>query len=265
MPSEPVGRVAKAVRAGLTRLVQLDFPFLRRQPTREKCEVLLVGERVVRLLYVRNRRARRYILRIEDEDTLRVTLPPRGSYREARDFAERQQAWILHQLQRVESRLREPGRWVDGTEILFRGERSRLRTVVAGGRTEVAFADQTVSVDGLEPDPRPVIEHHLRRLAVRELPARVRALADEHRLAVKRVTVRNQSTRWGSCSTSGAISLNWRLVQLPDYVRDYIILHELMHLRELNHSRRFWTLVAEVCPRYREAERWLKCEWPRPR
>jgi len=76
---------------------------------------------------------------------------------------------------------------------------------------------------------------------------------------VRHVTVRNQRSRWGSCSASGTISLNWRLVQTPESVRDYIIYHELVHLRyEMNHSGRFWARVAEVCPWWQEAEYWLK-------
>ncbi len=75
---------------------------------------------------------------------------------------------------------------------------------------------------------------------------------------VKHVTVRNQRSRWGSCSAHGTISLNWRLVQTPDFVRDYIVYHELMHLKEMNHSARFWARVEEVCPGWREAEHWIK-------
>jgi len=70
--------------------------------------------------------------------------------------------------------------------------------------------------------------------------------------------VRNQRSRWGSCSHRGSISLNWRLIQAPPFVRDYILLHELMHLREMNHSPRFWSEVESVCPYYQVAERWLK-------
>jgi predicted metal-dependent hydrolase len=72
------------------------------------------------------------------------------------------------------------------------------------------------------------------------------------------VTVRNQRSRWGSCSRRGTISLNWRLVQAPGFVRDYLVLHELAHLKEMNHSRRFWSEVARLCPDFAEAERWLK-------
>jgi predicted metal-dependent hydrolase len=69
--------------------------------------------------------------------------------------------------------------------------------------------------------------------------------------------VRNQKARWGSCSAQGVITLNWRLILVPEFVRDYVMLHELMHRRELNHSRRFWKLVAAVCPRHRDARQWL--------
>jgi len=102
------------------------------------------------------------------------------------------------------------------------------------------------------------VERHLRRLAARELPVRVAELAAPHQLAVQKVTVRNQRGRWGSCSRRGSISLNWRLIQFPLAVRDYIIFHELAHLREMNHSDRFWLEVERMCPAYREAERWLK-------
>jgi predicted metal-dependent hydrolase len=75
---------------------------------------------------------------------------------------------------------------------------------------------------------------------------------------LRRVVIRNQRSRWGSCSRRGTISLNWRLVQTPVFVRDYIILHELAHLKVMNHSKRFWKEVARLCPEYREAETWLK-------
>jgi predicted metal-dependent hydrolase len=95
-------------------------------------------------------------------------------------------------------------------------------------------------------------------LAARELPARVLELSARHQLTVRRITIRSQRSRWGSCSRHGTISLNWRLVQAPVFVRDYLVLHELAHLREMNHSPRFWREVARLCPNFAEAERWLK-------
>lgn len=105
----------------------------------------------------------------------------------------------------------------------------------------------------------PVAEQEaLRVRAQRELPARLTELARTFRLNVARITIRNQRWRWGSCSKSGHICLNWRLVVMPEWVRDYVIVHELMHLKRLDHSPTFWKLVAAACPKYDEARAWLR-------
>jgi predicted metal-dependent hydrolase len=98
----------------------------------------------------------------------------------------------------------------------------------------------------------------LRARAAAELPARLAALASRLGLSVTRVSIRDQRTRWGSCSRGGHICLNWRLVQMPEWIAEYVMVHELMHLKRLDHSKRFWRLVASACPRYQEARRWLR-------
>ena len=104
----------------------------------------------------------------------------------------------------------------------------------------------------------PALELELRQRATRELPARLLELAAAHGLRVSRVSVRNQRWRWGSCSRSGHICLNWRLVPMPPPVRDYVLIHELMHLKRMDHSPAFWRLVAEVCPDFSAARAWLR-------
>jgi predicted metal-dependent hydrolase len=120
----------------------------------------------------------------------------------------------------------------------------------------VTFADQTMWMTETGVDGRPIIERHMRSLAVVELPPKVLMFAQQHGLIVRRVVVRNQKSRWGSCSRRGTISLNWRLIQAPSFVAEYIVLHELMHLRQMNHSSKFWNEVENVCPEYRSAEKW---------
>jgi predicted metal-dependent hydrolase len=98
----------------------------------------------------------------------------------------------------------------------------------------------------------------LREQANRELPARLLELAGCHGLVVSRVSIRNQRSRWGSCGRDAHICLNWRLVLMPAAVRDYILIHELMHLRRMDHSPAYWRQVADAYPDYRAAREWLR-------
>ena len=98
----------------------------------------------------------------------------------------------------------------------------------------------------------------LRDRARQELPRRLLELSAQHGLTVSRVSIRNQRSRWGSCSRTGHICLNWRLVEMPEPIRDYVMIHELMHLKRMDHSPAFWRLVAAACPAYKEARAWLR-------
>jgi predicted metal-dependent hydrolase len=129
---------------------------------------------------------------------------------------------------------------------------------VNGERGLICFGAESVRVKDSAGDVRREVEGRLWEIAAQELPPRVLELAAQHQFPVRRVTVRNQRSRWGSCSRRGTISLNWRLIQAPWFVRDYIVLHELAHFKEMNHSRRFWAEVARLCPDFANAERWLK-------
>lgn len=218
-------------------------------------DALQVGARLLPLQMKRNPRARRYVLRLRPDGTACVTIPRGGNPSEARRFAERNRDWLQRQWQRLSERPAPRLEWRIGSEILFRGTWAGLEREEAG---LVRFADQLVPVAESCPDLRTQMEGHLRRLAADELPRRLGELAAQHAFIVRRVTVRDQKTRWGSCSRRGTISLNWRLIQMPASVRDYIILHELAHLRHMNHSRRFWVEVERLCPDYPAAKCWLK-------
>lgn len=187
-----------------------------------------------------------------------ATIPVRGSEREARRFVEAHREWLERARARQRLRPRPAVVWTLGTHVLWRGELAEIRKAVEGEKAAVCLLADVFRVPRLEGDLRPTLEAHFVRRARIELPARTWELAAITGVEVKEVTVRNQRSRWGSCSSSGVISLNWRLVQTPEFVRDYIIYHELMHLREMNHSDRFWARVEEVCPAWREAEAWIK-------
>jgi len=187
-----------------------------------------------------------------------ATIPVRGSEREAIKFVEGQRDWLERARARQERKPRAAELRMVGTHVLWRGEMHEIRAAVTLAKPQVSVAADVFRVAALDGDVRPTLEAHFARRARIELPARTWELAAETGVDVKQVTVRNQRSRWGSCSAGGTISLNWRLIQTPENVRDYIIYHELMHLREMNHSTRFWARVEEVCPWWRDAEKWLK-------
>ena len=198
--------------------MQLGLPFSAAERTAAAPLVTGVASAVsaiAPLYFVRHRRARRYLLRVEHDGRLRVTIPRGGSQRDADAFARRHVEWVQRQ-------------------------RAVLRCV-------------RFSADDRQ---------RLKAQAHAELPARLQALAEQHSLRVTRISIRNQRTRWGSCGRDGHICLNWRLVAMPDWVRDYVMIHELMHLKRLDHSPVYWGLVAAACPRFREARQWLRAHGP---
>jgi predicted metal-dependent hydrolase len=210
------------------------------------------------VIYVRSAQAKRYRLTLRRDGVAVATIPVRGNEREAVRFVTQHRDWLARARERQARKPRAAEVWTVGTHVLWRGEMHEVRVASEGPKTQVCVAADVFRVASLDADLRATLEAHFARRAKIELPARTWELAAETGVDVKHVTVRNQRSRWGSCSAGGTISLNWRLVQTPDSVRDYIIYHELMHLREMNHSERFWARVNEVCPWWREAERWLK-------
>ena len=197
--------------------MQLGLPFQPDEPIApfEPPEPSEPTEPIEPTYFIRHRRARRYVLRVDSDGRVRVTIPRGGSRREAEAFANRHAQWIARQ-------------------------RARL---ACGNR----------SVDE---------RRALREQARLELPSRLLELAAQHGLAVSRVSIRNQRARWGSCGRDGHICLNWRLVLMPPAVREYVLIHELIHLRRMDHSPAYWRLVAEACPGYRAARDWLRRNGP---
>lgn len=204
-------------------------------------------------------RARRYVARVDGEGNIIVTVPYGGSKREALTFANQHRDWLEEQrIKAWAAKAEESNRCLSyGHEILFLGRRHRLKAGKYWGRPYVSFADQRVYLADESMDLARPIATHLKALAKEMLPSRVFELAELHRLRVAKVVVRDQKTRWGSCSSTRTISLNWRLLQAPVDTCDYVILHELMHLRRFDHSQSFWRLVEKACPAFRKHERWL--------
>jgi predicted metal-dependent hydrolase len=239
--------------------VQLHLPFLQAtEPPVDPAPASPVAPQYA-IEFVRVPRARRYILRVRSDGTLRVTVPRGGSRREAEQFVRRHEKWVVRERGRirVEHSL-EPGRDShDGRTVLVAGETVRLSVEPCANGWRVGYGDRSLHVRELA-DVKATVERDLRELARSVLLPRLDELAAQHSLRVGVVSIRNQRSRWGSCARNGNIALNFRLVQMPPQVRDYVLVHELMHLKQQNHSRRFWRLVEAACPEFRHAERWLK-------
>lgn len=235
--------------------MQLVFPWLRSAGRRARPEptpaVIQIGTHTLPVIIARHRRARRYVLRLTKEGRLRLTIPRGASIAGGLAFAKRQGAWIAREQTRHLVREKP---WADGDLVWFRGEQVPIRV----GESTMTFGLESMARPRDGSRLREAFGARVRAIASAELPSRCTDLARQHGLSISRVTIRNQRSRWGSCSSRGTIALNWRLLQMPPHVSDYVILHELMHLRQPNHSRQFWREVAAVCDGWRAAEKWLR-------
>ena len=211
----------------------------------------------------RHRRARRYTLRIHAATReVVLTIPPRGNVKEAEAFAERHGGWIAARL----GRLPEAVPFAHGTVLPLRNMSHRI-VHRRNGRGTVwreidDHSNRLICVAGDRPHIARRINDYLRREAKRDLDAATHRYAGELGVTIKRIAVRDQSSRWGSCSTTGVLSFSWRLILAPPFVLDYLAAHEVAHLVEMNHSRRFWRLLERLCPNMARAKVWLDVHGP---
>jgi predicted metal-dependent hydrolase len=206
----------------------------------------------------RHRRARRYTLRIDAASReVVLTMPPRGTVREAREFAHKHGGWIAARLKR----LPEAAPFADGVDIPLRGLPHRIIHRPGARGTVWGEADEggkaLLCVAGQAPHINRRVGDFLRRQAAHDLEAAARRYADALGVRIRRVSVRDQASRWGSCSNTGVLSFSWRLILAPPFVLDYLAAHEVAHLVELNHSPKFWRLVKRLYPDFARAKAWL--------
>jgi predicted metal-dependent hydrolase len=228
---------------------------LRSHPAPEPCVMQIEGQEI-KLTFKRNMRCKRMIMRVaKDGAGLMITLPKRTTQAEALRFAHASKAWVL---KNISNRMPAVA-FEDAVAVPFRGEIYSI--VCPGGRRGLVQLDQVTKSIIVPGD----LAHVNRRLtdwfkqqAVKDL-----TLASEHYAIAMGVeysalSVRDQSSRWGSCSAARALSYSWRLVLAPRYVLDYVAAHEVAHICEMNHGPRFWRLVLTHCKQAKEARTWLK-------
>jgi hypothetical protein len=205
----------------------------------------------------RHRQARRYTLRVVAASReIVLTMPTRGSMKHANEFAQKHGAWIEARLRRL------PGAapFAHGAVLPLRGREHRIEHRRGARGTvwlETQGGEHLLCVAGEEAHLSRRVHDYLKREAKRDLETASRMAALTLGIDFKRVSVRDQTSRWGSCSSSGVLSYSWRLIFCPPFVLDYLAAHEVAHLVEMNHSRRFWRLVESICPHMGRAKVWL--------
>jgi predicted metal-dependent hydrolase len=215
----------------------------------------------------RSNRARRSRLTITDEGAAVVVLPAGASDRDAADLVSRHVRWIANHQRKILARrsvLAARPSVGAGREILFRGEPHRIVSIAAiDGRRRPTIREDSGRLVVITPplDERPtaeLLETWLRAQARAAIGERVSARSAEMAITPARIAIRDQRTRWGSASRRGTLSFNWRLIMCPPAILDYVVVHELAHLKVAGHGRQFWKLVDRYFADSRGARRWLR-------
>jgi predicted metal-dependent hydrolase len=216
-------------------------------------ELLPVQGALARVEFRRSARARKISLRIDAaQGGVVITLPPRASRRAGISLLQTHEGWVAERLAELPTAVP----FVPGAIVPVNGEPHRIVPVL--GRPGGAWIEhgQIMVSGGGEFLSRRVTDH-LRRLARARLTALVAEKASVSRLAPKCVRVKDTKTRWGSCAPDGTLAFCWRLILAPEFVQDYVVGHEVAHLRHMNHGRNFWALTETLTPYRAAATAWL--------
>lgn len=220
--------------------------------------------RVVPYRIVPSARARSIKLRIGPRPEVTIVVPRGVAVRDVAEILRPASAWILRQIKKIEQGM--PAPLGAGARLPYLGVEYPLVLEPGRSRSRIVLHDGTLMVTGLAAAPQsllPALEYWYRKQARAVLVERTSVFEPVMGVQHARITIRDQKTRWGSCSSRGNLNFNWRLVMAPLPVIDYVVVHELAHLTELSHGQRFWDIVARYCPDHREHRRWLREHGPR--
>ncbi len=235
----------------------------RRQPGLVGTREATLEGRTVSYTIKRSFRARYVRLEVRRETGLTVVVPKSYDLAQLPDLLTKRERWVLGNLARYGPAMSPSprGEVKSGDRIPYLGRELEVVAQPDHGKTASVKLEPkrlVVSLKSASDGLNPVLEWWYRQQAEKLIGRRASELRTRLAVTYSRLSIRGARTRWGSCSHKGNLNFNWRLMMVPPSVIDYVIIHELAHLKELNHTERFWRLVAEHCPRWRKHRRWLK-------
>lgn len=238
------------------------FKSLRPKPTPPAVEqrTLLLSDKHIRYTLKRSSKRRSIGLRI-DERGLTVSMPLRASEKWLHSVLEEKADWVVQKLESWQARKPSLMQWAEGERIPFRGEEFRLRIIPdLFGAPPRLHRDELRLHVAAEASPaaiEKIVTQWYRLEALRVFEECVAHFAPQMKVTLREVKLSSARTQWGSCTVRGVVRLNWQLVKMPLHLIDYVVVHELAHLAEMNHSPAFWRVVESMCPEYRECRRQL--------
>lgn len=218
---------------------------------------IYMGGKIIEYKIRHSIRAKNMIIRISPDTGLEIVLPRGFKPVNLEACLKSRESWIMARLNYCDRGSLESSR-----QAMYMGQKYDIVPVVRhGAATEIKRLDGKIFATVPDDSPETLttaLEKWYRAQAGIIFEERVRAVNIKTGFRINRISIRGQKTRWGSCSRLGNLNFNWKLIMAPQAVIDYIVIHELAHLKEMNHSSRFWSLVESLCPDYKKHRKWLK-------
>ncbi len=216
--------------------------------------------------YLLERRPRRTIGLKITADGLVVHAPKRIFEFQLNQILLEKSNWILNKLQAREANQVEKIQWVDGEHLLYLGNDIQLRVTQSSSNKALVFDHNTLNMACLQPNNHALVSRKViqwyKKQAPLDFSRRLEILAAKLGVATPPLTLSNAQSRWGSCNSRGEVRLSWRLLQAPPHIINYVICHELAHLKQMNHSAKFYAVLESLFPNYKLAEKELKALSP---
>lgn len=228
---------------------------------KEQGKVILSGQTISYNIR-RSPKAKYLRLEIRPETGLTVIIPSSYSPKKIPDLLHGKEKWISEKLAKhkdLQLTMNNNG-LKDGDTVFYLGQEFKLVTIQSNKTGVMINADPNrlvVTVNNDNDAVCSILEQWYRKIAANFIKKRAEKLATRMKINYSRISIRGQKTRWGSCSVQGNLNFNWKLIMAPEPIIDYVITHELAHLMEMNHSKRFWQIVGHYCPNCQESRKWL--------